>query len=150
MGDLIKKPIKKKAKKKKIKKSFLQKRKDNPRSKLWDNKALWEWGRCVREKFKFTCAVNNKDCSGRLEAHHLITRDHVLIRHDIMNGILLCSSHHQFNTELSAHKGQVGFGVWMQENRPVHWAWVVHNRWKRNGETYDYEENYNALKSTSF
>lgn len=152
MGELIKRPIdktiKKKAKKKRIKKSGLQKRRENPRSGLWDKKAMWEWGRCIREKFQYKCAIC--ESSQNVQAHHLITRDHVLTRHDLMNGILLCVKHHTFDSELSAHKGQVGFGLWMQEHRPIQWAWVIANRYKRKEQPYNYEDNYNVLVSLTF
>jgi len=123
----------------KKKKSKLQKRKDNCKSKLWLRKADILWSNCIHLKHEHTCAVGNGDCKGNLEAHHLITRNHRNTRHEITNGILLCSLHHLYSTELSPHGGPVGFGIWMEENRPEQWDWVIKNRWRTKQEL-DYKK----------
>lgn len=39
--------------------------------------------------------INNKDCEGKLEAHHILSwKDYPELRYDINNGITLCHAHH--------------------------------------------------------
>lgn len=109
-------------------KSALQKKKDNPRSKYWRNKADELWGLVIHEIYK-TCAVG-KDCSGRVEAHHLISRSNGATRHSIENGIGLCSKHHKFCSNLSAHKAPLAFSEWLMEHDPDKWEWCSRNKWK--------------------
>ena len=144
-GKKVGRPIVIKKKVAKKKKSALQKRKDDCKSKLWLTKADKLWSICIHLKHAHTCAVD-KDCSGNLEAHHLITRSHRNTRHEITNGILLCSLHHKYSTELSPHAGPVGFGVWMEKNRPEQWDWVICNRWRRN-QALDFKSAYQNLKN---
>ena len=134
------KSIRKKLKKKK---SNLQKRKDNSGSKLWKNKADKAWGLCIHTVYS-GCAVGI-GCAGNLEAHHLISRSHVLTRHMRINGILLCTKHHKYDIKLSPHGGPVGFVAWLQYNRPEQFAWVRDNKYLT-GQKPDYEARYNELR----
>jgi len=53
------------------------------------------WRKSVWERDNWKCKINNKDCSGRLEAHHILGWvDHPELRYDINNGITLCHAHH--------------------------------------------------------
>ena len=122
--------------KKKVK-SALQKRKDNDNSKYWKKKADDCWRDYIHKAG--ICAVNNEDCSDKLEAHHLISRSQVLARHKPINGILLCSEHHKFSTKLSPHKGPVGFTIWLENNRPEQFEFVATNRYLT-GEKVNYRE----------
>lgn len=135
--------LKPKDKPKKKKKSKLQRKRDDPKSKLWLTKADKLWSQCIHLKHNETCAVDDK-CSGNLEAHHLITRNHRNTRHEVSNGILLCSLHHKYSTELSPHGGPVGFGIWMEANRPEQWDWVIKNRW-RTKQDLDYKSAFENL-----
>ena len=64
------------------------------------------------------------------EAHHLIHRGNLNYRWDVYNGVCLCSTHHRFGTEISAH-GRMGgyadaghrFDKVLSENVPEHYAW---------------------------
>lgn len=39
--------------------------------------------------------IENKDCKGRLEAHHILNwMDYPELRYEINNGITLCHAHH--------------------------------------------------------
>lgn len=124
-----------KAKPKRKPKSDLQKRKDNPRSKLWKNKADKLWGKVIHAKFQ-CCAVANGDCRGNLEAHHLITRSNVMTRHSIDNGILLCSTHHKYSQWLSAHKAPLAFAEWLMLARPSQAKWCSDNKYKTGKPDY--------------
>ena len=127
----------------KKKKSNLQKRRDNPNSKLWKNKADRAWGECIHAQYSH-CAID-KDCAGNLEAHHLINRGHILTRHARINGILLCSKHHKHDVKLSPHGGPVGFVKWLEEHRPEQFKFVLENKYIT-GQKPDYEARYHELR----
>jgi hypothetical protein len=40
------------------------------------------------------------------------------LRHDLLNGICLCASCHQFSPNESAHQNPVWFITWLQRERP--------------------------------
>lgn len=111
------------AKVKKLKKSKLQKQREDQNSRLWRNKADYEWRVYVHKAGK--CAI----CGGieYLQAHHLIPREVKHFRHDPSNGILLCVRHHKYYYQLSAHKNSLAFAIWLQKNMPEKWQWIVDN-----------------------
>ena len=109
------------------KKTLAQKKKD-PRSKYWKTKADALWGAVIHEIYD-RCPVN-KDCAGRLEAHHLISRANTATRHSIENGIGLCSKHHKFCNKLSAHGAPLAFAEWLQSELPETWEWCAENKHK--------------------
>ncbi len=117
------------------KKSKLQKKKDDPKSKYWKTKADELWGSVIHEIYQ-RCAVNNEDCAGPVEAHHLITRGNVCTRHNVENGIGLCSSHHKWSPKLSAHMAPLAFTEWLQEHKPDTWEWCSQNKHKTGKPNY--------------
>lgn len=53
---------------------------------------------CERDGWK--CKIDNKDCDGRLEVHHILPwRSHKELRYDVNNGITLCHFHHPYKKE---------------------------------------------------
>lgn len=53
------------------------------------------WMREVKNRDGWKCRIANGDCSGRLEAHHILPwRSHPELRYQINNGITLCVFHH--------------------------------------------------------
>lgn len=53
------------------------------------------WRKDVWSRDKWKCKINNKDCKGRLEAHHILNyANYPELRYDINNGITLCHFHH--------------------------------------------------------
>ena len=53
------------------------------------------WMLDVKKRDNWKCRINNKDCCGRLEAHHILTwKKHPELRYNINNGITLCAFHH--------------------------------------------------------
>lgn len=57
--------------------------------------AYCEWRRQVWLRDNFTCKIDNPDCSGRLEAHHILRWSKFPeLRYEVNNGITLCASHH--------------------------------------------------------
>ena len=54
-----------------------------------------EWRKSVCDRDKWKCKINNQDCSGRLEVHHILGfTDYPELRYEINNGIALCHAHH--------------------------------------------------------
>lgn len=105
------------------KKSKLQKKTEDPGSRYWRNKCDFAWRVLVAEDWGHICAI----CGSKefLNAHHLVPRNMGSHRHIVKNGILLCSKHHRFSFELSAHKAPVAFFKWMVENKPDLWKWLL-------------------------
>jgi hypothetical protein len=53
------------------------------------------WRKIVIERDCFECKINNKDCKGRLEVHHILGfKKFPELKYDINNGITLCRFHH--------------------------------------------------------
>lgn len=128
------------------KKSNLQKKKADPKSSYWRKKADSLWGELIHSLYSM-CDVGRTgegpSCSGNLEAHHLISRGNRATRHNVINGILLCSSHHKFSNKLSAHGAPLAFSEWLQTYRSRQWGWCSENKFKI-GE-YDYKQAYEDL-----
>lgn len=54
-----------------------------------------DWSKSVKNRDNWKCKINNNKCTGRLEAHHILSwKDHPELRYDINNGITLCHFHH--------------------------------------------------------
>ena len=55
----------------------------------------FNWRKEVWKRDNWTCKINNKDCKGRLEAHHILPwEQYPELRYEIKNGITLCHYHH--------------------------------------------------------
>lgn len=54
-----------------------------------------DWSRRVKIRDGWKCRISNKDCLGKLEAHHILGwKEYPELRYDINNGITLCHFHH--------------------------------------------------------
>ena len=57
--------------------------------------AYKDWRKQVWLRDNFKCKIDNPDCCGRIEVHHILSwRDHQELRYEINNGITLCHAHH--------------------------------------------------------
>jgi len=66
-------------------------KKDNRRN----DPAYHVWRKMVWERDGFKCKINNSDCKGRIEAHHILSwRNYKELRYKVNNGITLCHYHH--------------------------------------------------------
>lgn len=66
-------------------------KKDNRRN----DSSYREWRINVYKRDDFVCKLENKDCNGRIEAHHILGwKEYPELRYDIKNGITLCHFHH--------------------------------------------------------
>jgi len=53
------------------------------------------WRKQVYERDGHKCKINNNDCSGRIEAHHILGfAQYPELRYEVNNGITLCHFHH--------------------------------------------------------
>lgn len=53
------------------------------------------WMQAVKNRDGWACKMTNGDCSGRLEAHHILRwSDFPELRYEVNNGITLCHFHH--------------------------------------------------------
>lgn len=53
------------------------------------------WRMAVYTRDNFNCKISNKDCAGKIEAHHILSfTKYPELRYEINNGITLCHSHH--------------------------------------------------------
>lgn len=53
------------------------------------------WSQSVKNRDGWSCKIHNHDCSGRVEAHHILGwRDFPELRYKLENGITLCRAHH--------------------------------------------------------
>jgi len=54
-----------------------------------------EWRMNVWLRDSFKCRINNFDCNGKIQAHHILGwKLYPELRYDINNGITLCQAHH--------------------------------------------------------
>ena len=84
------------------------------------------WGESVHAAGR--CAVDNEDCQGPLEAHHLIPRSHKLFRDDSQNGLSLCWQHHH-GSRLSPHGAPAAFREWLKTHLPDKYNFMQENKW---------------------
>ena len=53
------------------------------------------WMISVKKRDGWKCRISNENCSGRLEAHHILDwMNYPELRYEINNGITLCLAHH--------------------------------------------------------
>ena len=57
--------------------------------------AYADWRKQVYQRDNFACRISNADCSGRIEAHHILSwAEYPELRYKTNNGITLCHAHH--------------------------------------------------------
>jgi len=113
----------------------MKKRKINKNTKKYQNKQariqyrkdLKEWSRLVKERDHNQCAICNK--KEFLNSHHLLPKEQKDSKYklDINNGITLCSLHHKYSYDLSAHKNPSKFYQWLITNKPNIWNWICNH-----------------------
>ena len=79
--------------------------------------AYFEWRKQVWLRDNFKCKIVNKDCDGRIEAHHILSwKDYPELRYVINNGITLCHYHHPRKRVDEIKLIQTFTGLVMQKN----------------------------------
>ena len=60
-----------------------------------NNPEYKQWRMNVWSRDDFKCRINNKNCKGRIEAHHILGwTEYPELHYEINNGITLCHAHH--------------------------------------------------------
>ena len=60
-----------------------------------NDSAYQEWRKQVWTRDNFKCKIDNQDCKGHIEAHHILDWSNFPeLRYQIKNGITLCHAHH--------------------------------------------------------
>lgn len=89
------------------------------------SKKLSEWSHSVRERDGKKCVVCGRE--DFLNAHHILPKENYKeFMYEIVNGVTLCPSHHKFN-KYSAHKNQIWFSKFLQDNRKHQYKWAMNN-----------------------
>ena len=123
----------------------LKQKKANPNSKYWKEKADEEWSKQIRAVGK--CEICNR--SNSLNAHHLINRTRLRFRHDLSNGICMCSRCHIWDSDISPHADSYSnekFLAWLAENRPGQFQWYEEHKEDKRKQEQNYRTIYEQLK----
>ena len=126
------------------KKATLKQKKANPNSKYWKGKADEAWAKQI--KAVGVCEKCWRATS--LNAHHIICRIRLRFRHDISNGVCLCSRCHVFDPAFSPHLGSHSaeqFLRWLAENRPGQHRWYEENKHNKRKPDKTYKQCYEEL-----
>ncbi len=129
---------------KKRKKATLAEKKARPNSKYWLTKADEEWSKQIRAVGK--CEHCNG--TGRLEAHHLLMRKRYKFRHDLSNGVCMCSWCHKFSPQISPHQDSYSaelFLEWLETERPGQFQWYEENKHDKRQHEKTYQQCYEDL-----
>lgn len=60
-----------------------------------NDSAYQGWAKQIKKRDDWKCKINNEECCGRMEVHHILSwRDHPELRYEVNNGITLCHKHH--------------------------------------------------------
>ena len=131
-----KKPVKKLSK--------LAKAKTKPCSRYWRNKADTAWSLVVRRDGR--CLICGR--TDHLQAHHLITRWVPQLRHEPLNGVCCCPTHHKWDKKISGHQSPFGLAWLLQRDQPEKWEWLMQtfDRWdEATAVDINYEQAYARL-----
>ena len=75
-----------------------------------------EWAIDVKKRAKGHCEVEKCNKRKWLNAHHIYSRNHMALRHNIENGVALCVKHHFW-----AHQCGMEFAEWIVNKRGQTW-----------------------------
>jgi len=75
-----------------------------------------EWSRLIRTRDSWACVICGNPY--KPNAHHIIPREIREFKFDLDNGITLCTKHHKFSRDLSAHNNALAFFMWVRKYRP--------------------------------
>ena len=79
------------------------------------------WAIAVKADWAGRCAVCGRR-HGKIEAHHIIPRQHELFHYELLNGIALCSHCHRLDAD-SAHGNAAWWKLWLRDNYPALHEW---------------------------
>lgn len=122
----------------------LKEKKKNPNTLYWRKKADDVWADIITSEGK--CVICSRTTS--LNAHHIITRGRLRFRHDIDNGLCMCSHCHRFNANISPHVDSFSaenFLDWLMKKRPDQFLWYQAHKADKRGRERTYKEDFEEL-----
>ncbi len=105
----------------------MTKRKALPSKKTLRSHADRLWSRAVRNQWG-RCAIGG---SGKIEAHHLLARQHETTRYVLKNGIALSTWNHNYNPDVAPHCNAAGWLEWLDINHYSLKLWYLHEHRNR-------------------
>lgn len=78
------------------------------------------WAFKIREDPCLVCDTNET-----LNAHHIIPREEMSLRHNTLNGCSLCQYHHKFCVKFSPHRNAVIFLLILKQKYPNKYNFVM-------------------------
>jgi len=124
----------------------LKQKKANPNSKYWRKKADDIWSDVIKQVGQCEYCGNT---IRQLHSHHILARTRPRFRHDISNGVCLCSTCHNFDPTISPHQDSYGgerFLEWLKLYRPGQFVWYQENKEDKRQKEKTYEQCFNELK----
>ena len=93
-----------------------------PKGQIKFTKEDRDWAERVKIRDEYRCII----CGtiNLLNAHHIIPRENHTFKYNILNGVTLCSKHHMFSREISAHNNPLAFFKWLELNRPAQYLYL--------------------------
>jgi hypothetical protein len=97
------------------------------------------WSETIRERDGYMCCYcgvkhmsinpNNPTSKTKCDSHHLLQKEikDCPLKFEIRNSALLCSSHHKWDGEFSAHKSPIVFYDWFRKKYPDRYNFVLEN-----------------------
>ncbi len=84
------------------------------------------WSLAVRADWDWECAAClRQSAQYKIEAHHVLPRQHETTRYLTRNGIGLCTDCHKFNIDMSPHQNAEGWIRWLSEHELNLHQWYV-------------------------
>ena len=123
----------------------LEEKKKNPNSTYWKKKADEAWASEIKKVGR--CEKCGRNTS--LNAHHIIGRTRLKFRHDLSNGVCICSYCHNFDPNFSPHCDSYGgekFLEWLRTERPGQFQWYEDHKDDKRQKEKTYQECYEELK----
>jgi len=75
--------------------SYIFDRSKLAKKQIRNDGAYFEWRNLVKARDCGKCRIDNKNCGGRIEVHHILKwSDYPNLRYEVNNGITLCKLHH--------------------------------------------------------
>lgn len=97
----------------------------------------WLFSFVIRGRDRFICQLYGRDriqCSGNLQAAHIVTRGVKGIKYDLRNAKCLCASHHKYYTHRPHEWDLIVMKLW-----PDAWEYLTQKKWQRLSTEIDKE-----------
>ena len=116
----------------------------NENSRTWKKKADDLWAAKIHDLGY--CEICGR--TGKMDAHHIISRTRLNFRHNLNNGISLCSRCHRFDADVSPHVDSFGAENFLEALKvkcPDKYRWYQDNKHDKRQRVETYKEAYSRL-----